>query len=161
MPANRIACPIYCNLYYEYWACWDGCWTTEPHDCYIVRACPVTRVTPKRIYFRGAADGMKSLRGREMYIDPAAIEQGGDAVGRLLSNGGVYHCALRAVLHLEPPQREPQALHRVIAATAPNGGKSVAELRREAADLHPDRGGDPDKFRAAHARYMAAKRVSR
>jgi predicted Zn-dependent protease len=38
--------------------------------------------------------------------------------------------------------------------------EAVAALRREAADLHPDRGGDPDAFRAAYARYARAKAVA-
>jgi hypothetical protein len=150
----------YTHLYYEHWKCWDGCFNAEPHDCYAVMACPVTRVTAKRIYFRGADDGAKWRRESEMYINRAAIEQGGDAVGRLLSNGGVYHRMMRVVLHLEPPQRESDSLRRVIKATARTPDKPVAELRREAADLHPDRGGDPDAFRAAYARYARAKAVA-
>ena len=150
----------YTHLYYEHWKCWDGCFNAESHDCYAVMACPVTRVTAKRLYFRGADDGAKWRRESEMYINRAAIEQGGDAVGRLLSNGGVYHRMMRVVLHLEPPQRESDSLRRVIKATARTPDKPVAALRREAADLHPDRGGDPDAFRAAYARYARAKAVA-
>jgi hypothetical protein len=155
--------PEYTHLYYEYWACWDGCWTADPgHECYEVLACPVTRVTAKRIYFRGADNGPKYRRDREWFVSRRDIEGPGDVVGQLLSNGGVYHRGMRQILHLEPPpKRESLAFRRLVAATAANGGKSVAELRKEAADLHPDRGGDPDQFRAAHARYTAAKAATR
>ena len=39
--------------------------------------------------------------------------------------------------------------------------KTVARLRREMADAHPDAGGDPVAFREAHARYTAAKARAR
>ncbi len=39
--------------------------------------------------------------------------------------------------------------------------KSLARLRREMADSHPDAGGDPAAFREAHARYTAAKARAR
>jgi hypothetical protein len=39
----------------------------------------------------------------------------------------------------------------------PVPGPSLAQLRRAAADAHPDRGGDPEQFRAAHAAYVEAK----
>lgn len=38
---------------------------------------------------------------------------------------------------------------------------SLADLRAAAAAAHPDRGGDPEEFRVAHARYRAAKEASR
>lgn len=155
--------PSYTHLYYERWVCWDGCWTAGPHDCYELAACPVTRITPKRIYFRGADNGAKYLREREWFVSRREIEGAGDVVGQLLSGGGVYHRGLRQVLHLEPPQtrnRGAQELRKLIAADDPDG-KSVAELRKEAADLHPDRGGDPEAFRAAYARYARAKAVAR
>jgi hypothetical protein len=117
-----------------------------------VVACPITRVTAKRIYFRGGASGLLEYSLREFYIDRAAIERGGDVVGKLLSNGGVYHRGVRQILHLEPPVRRE---------FAPVDEKTIAALRKEAADLHPDRGGDPDQFRAAHARYTAAKAATR
>ncbi len=145
--------PEYTHLYYEYWACWDGCWTADPgHECYEVLACPVTRVTAKRIYFRGADNGPKYRRDREWFVSRRDIEGPGDVVGQLLSNGGVYHRGMRQILHLEPPVRRK---------FAPVDEKTIAALRKEAADLHPDRGGDPDQFRAAHARYTAAKAARR
>jgi hypothetical protein len=151
----------YSHLYYEYWKCWEGCWTAEPHDCYAIMACPVTRITAKRIYFRDSADhGLYRCPG-EMYIDRAVIERGGDQVGQLLSNGGYYHGRLRQILHLEPPQkRESQTFRRLVKCPA-GPTKTVPELRKEAADLHPDRGGDPAAFRVAYARYARAKVVAR
>ena len=35
---------------------------------------------------------------------------------------------------------------------------ALSELRRQAADAHPDRGGDPAEFRVVYARYLAAKK---
>ncbi|MBE4791725.1 hypothetical protein [Streptomyces caniscabiei] len=35
----------------------------------------------------------------------------------------------------------------------------VKQLRREAADAHPDRGGTAEAFRVAHAAYLAAKQL--
>jgi hypothetical protein len=155
MAAKPQIAPQYTHLYYEWNKCWDGCWAVGTHDCYEVRACPVTRVTAKRIYFRGAENGPKYLRDKEWFIDRAAIERGGDIIGQTLSNGGVYHRRIGAVLHLEPPERESAIVQRLVAT--PNDGKSVAELRKEAADLHPDRGGDAAQFRKAYARYATAK----
>lgn len=150
----------YTHLFYEQWKCWDGCWTAGPHDCYVIMACPVTRITAKRIYFRGADDGPRQERETEMYIDRALIERGGDLVGQLLSNGGVYHRRLRQILHLEPPQkRESRTFRRLVSSDSPT--KSVGELRKEAADLHPDRGGDAAAFRVAYARYARAKASAR
>jgi hypothetical protein len=152
--------PQYTHLYYLRWVCWDSC-QPGPHDCYELAACPVTRITAKRVYFHGADNGAKWLREREWFVSRREIEGGGNVVGQVLSNGGVYHRALRQILHLEPPpRRESMAFRRLAAEMDPNGGKSVAELRKEAADLHPDRGGDPEAFRLAYARYARAKAVA-
>lgn len=134
---DRELTPQYTHLYYERHLCWDGCWTFGNHDCYEVMACPVTRVTAKRIYFRGSDSGPKYLRDREWFVNRADMER------------GVYHRGFGTVLHLEPPQRESRRV------------QSVSELRREAAELHPDRGGDPAAFRAAYARYARAKAATR
>ena len=135
------------HLYYQRWACWDGCPPREDgygilagHDCYEIVACPITRITAKRIYFRDGGPG--KWRGeQEWFVDRAAIEGNGD---------GVYHRRMRETLELQPPE-----LRRYRRRS-----KSVAELRREMADCHPDRGGDPAEFRAARARYAAAKAVT-
>jgi hypothetical protein len=152
------------HLYYEHWRCWDWHVCDDGQGCYEVRACPVTRVTAKRIYFRGADNGPKSLRDREWFVSRRDIEGAGDVVGQLLAGGGVYHRGLRQVLHLHPPQRSvgtaARQLRPIIEADR-DSEKSVAELRREAAEAHPDRGGDPAAFRAAYARYARAKAVAR
>ncbi len=137
MSANLA--PQLTHLYYERWKCWDWC-PGGDHDCYEVRACPVTRVTAKRIYFRGSPDGPRWLQEQEMFVDRAAIEK----------DGRIYNRRLREALHLEPPTRRE----------ARQQTKCLAELRREMAELHPDVGGDPDEFRTAHARYIAAKAVA-
>ncbi|MEI7717925.1 MAG: hypothetical protein WCI78_17875, partial [Mycobacterium sp.] len=80
MTGQRVT-PKYTHVYYEYHACWDGCFTGTDHECYEMRACPVTRTTAKRIYFRGADNGPKWDQDREMYVDRAAIER----------DGSVYH----------------------------------------------------------------------
>lgn len=131
--------PQHTHLYYEWWACWDWC-PSGDHDCYVIHACPVTRITAKRIYFRGSPDGPRWLEEQEMFVERAAIERDGD----------IYHRGMREILSLEPPVRRD---HR-------RQSKSLAELRREMAKLHPDVGGDPDEFRAAYARYFAAKVVA-
>ena len=59
----------------------------------------------------------------------------------------MYHRGMRQLLYLEQPKL-PDNYHRP---------KSLTELRREMADCHPDRGGSAAEFRAAHARYAAAK----
>jgi hypothetical protein len=129
----------YTHLYYEWHRCWDYC-PPEPHDCWEVYSFPVSRVTEKRIYFQR----LHRANGRvlsEHFISRAAIEPTGEA----------YHREVREILHLNRP--EPR--------TYAGPGKSLAELRREVADLHPDRGGDPAAFREAHTRYMKAKAATR
>jgi hypothetical protein len=105
----------------------------------VVRAMPVTRVTAKRIYFRGGDDGPKWIREREFFIPRGDVEQAGE----------IWHQTLHERLYLKPP--EPRDNQR---------SKSVAELRREMAECHPDVGGDPAEFRAAHGRYVAARAVA-
>lgn len=128
----------YTHLYYERYRCSDYC-SFNPHDCYEVMACPVTRVTAKRIYFRGADNGTKYLRETEFLVDRVEIE----------ANGFAYSRRMRQTLHLEPLATHPRL-----------DEKQVAELRKEAADAHPDRGGDPEEFRTAYARYAAARKIS-
>lgn len=123
------------HLYYTWWTCWDACYGHPGGEgCYEVRKCPITRITKKRIYFQSDRHWE---RDREFFVDRADMER----------EGSVYHRHLRQLLSLEMPKL--QVYRR----------KSVAELRREMADCHPDRGGDPAEFRKAHARYAAAKAV--
>jgi hypothetical protein len=117
---------------YVWYTCWDTCYGHPGRGCYELRACEVTRVTNKRIYFR---DDIERYSEREQFVDRATIER----------EGSVYHRGQRQFLYLEPPE-----LHDYRP-------KSLSELRREMADHHPDRGGDPAEFRVAHARYTAAK----
>jgi hypothetical protein len=127
------------HLYYVHWTCADGCWPPHPgRECFVLRQCEITRITACRIYFQESADAPLHRREREWFISRIAIELG----------GVVWHRALQTTLYLEPPELR--------ACRKP---KTVTQLRREMAALHPDRGGDPAEFRAAHARYVAAKAV--
>ncbi|MCH9729882.1 MAG: hypothetical protein K0U84_09445 [Actinomycetia bacterium] len=138
------------HLYYTRWVCWDGCPPNEDlrgilagHDCYEIVACPITRSTAKRIYFREPVVRLRSGlidHGPEYFVDRMVIERDGE----------IFHRGLRKSLQLAPPE---------LRSSPPP--KSVADLRREMADCHPDRGGDPAEFRRAHARYMAAKAVAK
>ena len=64
----------------------------------------------------------------------------------------------------EPPRSEYTAaqLREFIAILErEEAPPSLADLRAAAAAAHPDRGGDPEEFRVAHARYRAAKEAAR
>ena len=140
--ADRVIDLAITHLYESYWRCWDGCNTTKPHECEEIIAHPVTRVTAKRIYFHRIGptrlDGSPGRRwdDREHFVERARIEV----------DGRVWHRGTRKFLHLKPP---------VLPVITP--ANTAADLRREMAALHPDRGGDPADFRAAHARYVAAR----
>ncbi len=124
------------QLYYVWWTCWDACYGhPDGGGCDEIRICEVTRVTKKRIYFRDSC-GSKWRQEQEYFVDRATIEREGE----------VYHRGVRQLLYLNPPKLPDY--HRP---------KPLTELRREMADCHPDRGGSAAEFRAAHARYAAAK----
>lgn len=138
--------PQYSHVYRLRYRCWDHC---QPFghagSCYEVLGFPVTRVTAKRIYFWESHHRDHPRHpdyGCEHFVNRADIGPTGE----------VWHRAVCSRLFLAPPPLPD--LQRV------DGQKSVAELRREAADLHPDRGGDPAAFRAAHARYLSARAVA-
>lgn len=137
--------PQYTHLYYQWDRCWDGCWDVidgevrfvgdlPGHTCSEIREMVVTRTTAKRIYF---IDNGNRYDPVERFVVRAAIEP----------TGSVYHREVRKILHLTSPN-----LHRYDKPV-----ESLADLRKAAADLHPDRGGDPAEFRAAYDRYARAK----
>lgn len=116
-------------LYYLWDACWDGCpYPARPHSCTVVRELPVTKVTAKRIYFQ--------KWDRTYFVDRATLER----------EGSISHRRISPMLYLEPPE-----------LPEPERPPSLAELRRNMAEAHPDVGGDPEAFREARARYVAAK----
>jgi hypothetical protein len=128
----------YTELFYEHWDCWDSC-PPGPHECNSIRSYPVTKVTPKRIYFdanphRGRIDDPDIH-----FVDRPIIER----------DGSTYHRKLYKTLHLTDTQLKLRRLR------PPK--PSVNELRRKVADAHPDRGGDPAEFRAAYREYERAK----
>lgn len=119
-------------LYYLWDACWDQCpHPPRPHSCTVVRELPVTRVTAKRVYFKGMTRMQK-----ELFVDRATLER----------EGSISHRRISPMLYLERPD-----------LPEPYRPPSLAELRREMAEAHPDVGGDAEAFREARARYVGAK----
>lgn len=134
--------PVGTALYGLFYRCWDACQDADDpygrspdHRCYIVTTFPVTKTTATRIYFR-VVSGTEMQREKGYFIARAAFN----------ADGKAYHRGLAENLYLSPPeiQSRPQP-------------KTVAQLRREMADAHPDRGGDRHAFQLARARYLAAK----
>lgn len=110
---------------------WDANWDDGPLGNYQVLAHPITKKTPRRIYFTYSTGGH-----RTGYVDRQRIE----------ADGVIYHGYTRRRLHLTPPEipsrpRKP----------------SLPELRKAMADAHPDRGGTDAEFIAARARYERAR----
>ncbi|WP_256789871.1 hypothetical protein [Frankia sp. AvcI1] len=96
----------------------------------------ITRRTPKRVYY----DAGFGRQNRERSVDRAELETTGESrQGRSWWEGTLYAA--------EPPMPESWA------PPAPD----LALLKAAAAALHPDRGGDPDVFREAWARYERAR----
>jgi hypothetical protein len=134
---------------YSLWnKCWDGCWDSgeyphgvaPDHQCHVVQTWPITKRTAKRIYFHGGAWCSRQDRERTSFIE----------IDRFAEDGSAYHRNLRERLYLSPPEIQSHRPQR----------KSTAELKREMADAHPDRGGNREEFERARDRYLSAKRVS-
>lgn len=99
----------------------------------------ITKRTPKRIYYR------RGRAGRVGFVDRAILEAEG-----VVTNRGRSHWEDDYQLY---------ATHgAALAAIAPDPEPTLKELRRAAADAHPDRGGAHEAFLAAQARYETAKR---
>lgn len=109
---------------------WDANWDDGPLGNWQVLRHPITRKTPKRIYFT-------LTNGRTGYVDRQKIE----------ADGEIYHGYTLRRLHLTEPEiptrHQPQ---------------SLAELKAAMAAAHPDRGGTDEAFIAARRRYEAAAR---
>jgi hypothetical protein len=145
------------HLYTLWYGCSDYCpnvgWAPahDPHhQCHEVRSHPITKVTPKRIYFR--FNGTAQQRERVYFIERARfkIDHLDDPTLEALNgtralHRSVYHHGVRELLHLRPPMIP--------------GRPNLLELRRAMAAAHPDRGGSLEAFQLARARYLVAKAV--
>lgn len=110
---------------------WDANWDDGPLGNYQVLAHPITKKTPKRIYFTYSTGGH-----RAGFVDRQRLE----------ADGEIYHGYTMRRLHLAPPEipdhtRKP----------------SLSELRKAMAAAHPDRGGTDAEFIAARQRYERAR----
>lgn len=111
---------------------WDANWDDGPLGNWQVFRHPITKKTPKRIYFTYSTGGHSAG-----YVDRQKIE----------ADGEIYHGYTLRRLHLAEPEiptrHQPQ---------------SLAELKVAMAAAHPDRGGTDEAFIAARRRYEAAAR---
>jgi len=107
---------------------WDANWDDGPLGNYQILAHPITRKTPKRIYFT-------YLNGRTGFVDRQRIE----------ADGEIYHGYTRHRLHLAKPD--------IPVRQKP---LSLPELRKAMAAAHPDRGGSHEGFIAARTAYEQA-----
>ncbi|MGS2592051.1 hypothetical protein [Streptomyces hebeiensis] len=108
---------------------WDANWDDGPLGNYQILAHPITKKTPKRIYFT-------YLNGRTGFVDRQKIE----------ADGEIYHGYTMCLLHLARPEI-PQRPQR----------PTLAALKAEMAAAHPDRGGSDEAFIAARQRYQRAR----
>lgn len=122
-PTNQ---PTPAEFLYELW---DANWDDGPLGNYEIIRYPITKKTPRRIYF---TDGY----GRTGFVDRQKIE----------ADGEIYHHYPRRRLHLTPPE-----------IPARPAKPTLPELRRAMADAHPDRGGTDAAFIAARQRYERAR----
>ncbi|MFE0845313.1 hypothetical protein [Streptomyces rochei] len=108
---------------------WDANWDDGPLGNYRVLRHEITRKTPKRIYFtRGGS--------RPAFVDRQRIE----------ANGEIFYRPIARTLYLAPPEIPHQPKRA-----------SLAELKQQMANAHPDRGGTDEAFIAARQRYEVAK----
>ena len=108
---------------------WDANWDDGPLGNYQVLAHPITKKTPKRIYFTRGGH-------RAAFVDRQRIE----------ADGEIFYRPIARTLYLTPPE-------------IPDRPKppSLTELRKAMADAHPDRGGSNEAFIAARQRYERAR----
>ena len=98
--------------------------------------------TPTHLFYRGGHIPVTAATDTHIHFYAYGAER---RVSRaaLSVTGSVRLDELDLTLTLSPP---------------PLPGPSLAQLRRAAADAHPDRGGDAAAFMAAHTRFVEAKR---
>lgn len=99
----------------------------------------IVKKTAKRIYYGGNVDedtGVVNVR----YFDRQKFEADGEIVV------GWHWYSEPYSLHASPP--EPRGATPLT---------DIRQLRREAAAVHPDRGGSDQEFREKYSRYMRAK----
>jgi hypothetical protein len=101
---------------------------------------PITKITPKRIFYVRSGDGDDAVIG---YVDRQRIQD----KGSVYNTGAGGWWAPDARLYLEPPD--------LTLDHAPE--LSLAELKKAMADAHPDRGGSNEAFIKARAEYQRAR----
>ena len=114
---------------------WDANWDDGPLGNYRIIRHEITKKTTKRIYFTDGT-GYSRHEGKVHYVDRQRIE----------ADGEIWWSPRHTSLYLN----EPEIPHRPKPP-------SLAELRKAAADAHPDRGGTNEAFIAAHQRYERAR----
>ena len=100
--------------------------------------------TPTHLFYRGGSVPITAVTDTHLFFSAFGAER---RVSRaaIRATGSVRLDELDLTVHLSPlPVPEP----------------SLAQLRRAAADAHPDRGGDAAAFMAAHAAFLEARRAS-
>jgi len=103
---------------------------------------PIHRKTARRVYYvrRRTPDGAELG-----YVDRGELESHGEVICR---SRGWWDADY--MLYKEPPKLDDPPAGEPLEDT-------VRRLRREAAEVHPDRGGDPEEFRLRFARYQRLK----
>lgn len=101
-----------------------------------VVAFPVTRKTPKRIYYQVRDWGAQQIR----FVNRQELESTGE-----VRSPSRYWWESDYQVYLNPPPVEMTQQ------------PSLAELKQQMADAHPDRGGNDEAFIAARQRYERAK----
>ncbi|MCX5285959.1 hypothetical protein [Streptomyces sp. NBC_00198] len=110
---------------------WDANWDDGPFGNWQILQHPITKQTARRIYFTYSTGGH-----RAGFVDRQKIE----------ADGEIYHGYTLRRLHLQMPE----------IPTRPKPA-TLAQLKAEMAEAHPDRGGTEDAFIAARKRYESAR----
>ncbi len=97
--------------------------------------------TPTHLFYRGGSIPVTHATDTHLFFRAFGADR---RIFRaaLAATGSVRLEDIDLTVHLSPP---------------PVPAPSLAQLRRAAADAHPDRGGSAAAFMAAHAAYLTAK----
>jgi len=100
--------------------------------------------TPTSLFYRGGSIPVTHASATHIHFRAFGADR---RISRaaLAATGAVRLHDLDLTVHLSPP---------------PVPAPSLGQLRRAAADAHPDRGGSAAAFMAAHAAYRAARRAA-